>query len=258
MNFHEIVESPGRENIKLFVEKIKVNEKISVTFSWLIDMVMDQGGECPRHIIFCPSIKLCADVYFAFKVSLNKCINYIEMFHSCTTDQVKDAIREDMENKDGHIRVLIATSAAGMGVNYKSVNNIIHYGPPKDLDGFIQQLGRAGRDGTQSYELLIYSSRHLRELDTDMLDYAKNTETCRRKKLLESYNSVPSADLVKHLCCDVCDMQCDCHEVNCESFRTMCHIYKSEFDIESSSESSMSSDNYSTDTSKTISESESD
>lgn len=57
-------------------------------------------------------------------------------------------------------------------------------------------------------------------------------------------------------------MQCDCHEVNevnCESFRTMYHIYKSELDIESSSESSMSSDNYSTDTSKTISdESESD
>lgn len=56
-------------------------------------------------------------------------------------------------------------------------------------------------------------------------------------------------------------MQCDCHEVNevnCESFRTMHHIYKSELDIESSSESSMSSDNYSTDTSKTISESESD
>lgn len=111
-------------------------------------MVMDQAGECPRHIIFCPSIKLCAKVYFAFKASLNECINYIEYFHS---DQVKDAIREDMENKDGHIRVLIATSAAGMGVNYKNVNNIIHYGPPKDLDGFVQQLGRAGRDGTRSY-----------------------------------------------------------------------------------------------------------
>lgn len=65
------------------------------------------------------------------------------MLHSCTTDQVKDAIRQDMENKDGHIRVLIATSAAGMGVNHKSVDNVIHYGPPKDLDGFIQQLGLA-------------------------------------------------------------------------------------------------------------------
>lgn len=78
------------------------------------------------------------------------------------------------------------------------------------------------------------------------------------KELLESYNSVPSADLVKHLCCDVCDMKSDCHEVNCESFRTMNHIYKSELDIECSSKSSMSSENYSTDTSQTIGESESD
>lgn len=160
-------------------------------------------------------------------------------------------------NKDGLVRVLIATSAAGMGVNYKSVNNVIHYGPPKYLDGFIQQLGHAGRDDTQSYELLIYSSRHLRKLYIDVRLW-KNTETCRRKKLLESYNSVPSADLVKHLSCDVCDMQCDCNEDNCKSFRTMYHIYKSELDIENSSEPSMSSDNYRTDTSKIVSESESD
>lgn len=77
-------------------------------------------------------------------------------------------------------------------------------------------------------------------------------------KLLESYNSVPTADLVKHLCCDVCDMQCDCNEENCKSFRTKYHIYKSELDIESSSESRMSSDNYSTDTLKPLNESESD
>lgn len=41
VNFYEIVESFDRENIKFFVEKIKVNEKISVIFFWLIDMVMD-------------------------------------------------------------------------------------------------------------------------------------------------------------------------------------------------------------------------
>ncbi|XP_062589124.1 ATP-dependent DNA helicase RecQ-like [Saccostrea cucullata] len=255
VNYHDIVESPDRENIKLFVNKVKVNEKISFTFSWLISMVMDQAIDCPRHIIFCPSIKLCAEVYCAFKVCLNEYISYIEMFHSCTTDQVKEEIREDMDKEDGHIRVLIATSAAGMGVNYKNVNNVIHYGPPKDLDGFMQQLGRAGRDGTQSYELLFYSSRHLRKLDIDMLDYVKNIEMCRRKKLLESYNSVPSADLVKHLCCDVCDKQCDCNEENCKSFKHMYFIHKSEIDIESSSESS---EDYSSDTSKNLSESESD
>lgn len=46
-------------------------------------------------------------VYFAFKVSLNEWINYIEMFHSCTTDQVKDAISEDMEIKMGMLGYLL-------------------------------------------------------------------------------------------------------------------------------------------------------
>lgn len=50
---------------------------------------------------------------------------------------MKDVIREDMEKIDGYIRVFIVISVVGMGVNYKSVNNIIYYGLFKDLDGFI-------------------------------------------------------------------------------------------------------------------------
>lgn len=76
--------------------------------------------------------------------------------------------------------------------------------------------------------------------------------------MLEFYNFVLSVDLVKYLCCDVCDMYCDCYEVNCEFFRIMYYIYKFELDIESLSEFSMFSDNYSIDILKIISEFESD
>ena len=55
-------------------------------------------------------------------------INSLEMFHSKTIEQVKENIKTDMQNPDGRIRVLTATSAAGMGVNYKGVNNI-PFGP---------------------------------------------------------------------------------------------------------------------------------
>lgn len=41
----------------------------------------------------------------------------IEMYHSKTTDDVKKLVKEDMNSENGKIRVLIATSAAGMGVN---------------------------------------------------------------------------------------------------------------------------------------------
>ena len=173
----------------------------------------------PRHIVFCPSIKLCAEVYSTFRIHVPERMEYVQMFHSCTTDAVKDALREDMEKENGKIRILIATSPVGMGVNYKGLNNILHYGPPKDLDAFIQQLGRAGRDGTQSYQMLIYNGRHLRKLEEDMMKYVQNNEICRRRQLLGAYDSIPCEGIVNHLCCDICSKNCQCDDVNCESFK---------------------------------------
>ena len=60
-----------------------------------------------------------------------------------------------MGSETGKIRVLICTKAAGMGVNFRNLNSIIHYGVPHDLDTFVQQMGRAGRDGSFSEEILL-------------------------------------------------------------------------------------------------------
>ena len=59
---------------------------------------------------------------------------------------MKEKIRHDMI-MDGDKRVLICTNAAGMGVNFVDVHNIIHYNLPRQMDTFVQQMGRAGRDG---------------------------------------------------------------------------------------------------------------
>lgn len=52
-----------------------------------------------------------------------------------------------MEAENGSIRVLVSTSSAGMGVNFKDLQNIVHFSPLRDMDTFIQQMGRTGRDG---------------------------------------------------------------------------------------------------------------
>lgn len=64
--------------------------------------------------------------------------------------------------------VLIATSASGMGVNYKGITNVVHYSPPKDMDSFVQQLERAGHDGSQAFHMLLFYSRHCQKLELDM------------------------------------------------------------------------------------------
>lgn len=78
-----------------------------------------------------------------------------EMFHSKTDEKVKEIISKDM-SKDGNIRVLTCTNAAGMGVNFHNVHHVVHYKLPRKFDTFVQQMGRAGRDGHLSDELIMY------------------------------------------------------------------------------------------------------
>ncbi len=92
--------------------------------------------------------------------------------------------------------LLASTCAYGMGVDKKDIRSVIHLDPPPSVEAYLQEAGRAGRDGFPSAAVLIHvpGDRGRLEREADplrrerakaLIDYAEAREGCRRERLLD-------------------------------------------------------------------------
>ena len=198
-----------RPNLFINIKQIRQN-----TLDKICELIKSAKSKHGTTIVYCVTKKDTNNLNHQIKSKGIKTVAY----HADLNKEQRTSAQEKFMK--GKVECICATIAFGMGINKSNVRAVIHYGCPKNIESYYQEIGRAGRDGKESECWLFYRQSDFRiqnlliekiqdpvykttckSLLYTMTKYITDKK-CRRKELLKYF----SEDYAKSNCekCDNC------------------------------------------------------
>jgi ATP-dependent DNA helicase RecQ len=105
-------------------------------------------------IVYCATTKAVDDLYGALRLLRMP----VHRYHGRMAAKERNA-EQELYMRHGRRTIMVATSAFGLGIDKPDIRYIVHYQSPASLEQYVQEAGRAGRDGRRSDCVLLYDPK---------------------------------------------------------------------------------------------------